>query len=213
MGLFLISLVAMPHRLPASLVNEIALLNLIVRAKLTCYRASLNQEWWHEIIPGLYLGGIPLQPHLTELKKRGIQAVYAILDDREANLTSFLGHSLREKDWIGEEIFYARLRSPDRHLLSLEQLKQGAEWIHSQRSVGKSVYVHCKGGRERSPMVAMAYLMQYLDLSLKEAKGCVLKRPLVHLRPSQERRMKELEQDLRIEKENENRSQRRDGYH
>jgi atypical dual specificity phosphatase len=211
-GLFLTCLVAKPHCLPASLLNEIALLNLIVRAKLTRYRSGLNQEWWHEIIPGLYLGGIPLKPHLAELQQRGVQAVYAILDDREAGLTSYWGEPLREKDWTSAGIHYVRLRSPDRQLLTIQQLNQAAGWIQSQRSRGSSVYLHCKGGRERSPMVAMAYLMQHHHLSLKEAKACVLKRPLVHLRPSQEQRMKEFEQDLRIGKENENRFQRRDGY-
>jgi len=174
-----------------------AVLNLMVRARLTQHRASLKQSWWHEIIPGLYLGGIPLQCHGAELQKKGIQAVYAILDDKEANLISFLGTPLRVEDWIRAEIFYARLSSPDRQLLSLEQLQQAAAWIHSQRSAGRRVYVHCKGGRERSPMAVLAYLMQYHQLSLQEAKARVLERPLVRLLYSHELRLEEFEQAIK----------------
>lgn len=203
LGLTLFCLGVSPHLLPACLVNEITLLNLRIHS-------LRGNPWRQEILPGLYLGGIPLQSHLQELQQRGIQAVYAILDDKEAQLVSFLGEALNEADWINAGIGYIRLRSPDRHLLSLEQLREGAEWIHTQRNAGKSVLAHCKGGRERSPMIVMAYLMLYRQLSLKKAKAKVCKRKLVHLQPSQELRMRELE--IKIERENGNRSRQRDGY-
>jgi protein-tyrosine phosphatase len=203
LGLTLFCLGVSPHLLPACLVNEITLLNLRIHF-------LRGNPWWQEILPGLYLGGIPLLSHLQELQQRGIQAVYAILDDKEAQLASIFGEALSEADWINTGIDYVRLRSPDRHLLSLEQLREGAEWIHTQRAAGKSVLVHCKGGRERSPMVVMAYLMLYRQLSLKKAKAKVCKRKLVHLQPSQELRMREFE--IKIERENGNRSRQRDGY-
>lgn len=189
LGLTLFCLGVSSHLLPACLVNEITLLNLRIHS-------LRGNPWWQEILPGLYLGGIPLQSHLQELQQRGIQAVYAILDDKEAQLASIFGEALSEANWVRAGIEYTRLRSPDRHLLSLEQLKEAAKWIHIQRNAGKAVLVHCKGGRERSPMVVMAYLMLYRGLSLKEAKTKVCKRKLVHLQPSQERQMREFEQHI-----------------
>ncbi|MBS0647598.1 MAG: dual specificity protein phosphatase family protein [Verrucomicrobia bacterium] len=204
LSLALICLAVSPHRLPVCLLNEIALLNLRTHD-------LRGKPWWQEILPGLYLSGIPLQWHLGKIQQDGIQAVYAILDEKESQLASFLGEALDETDWVSAKITYVRLSSPDRHLLSLEQLKEAAGWIDVQRTAGKSVLVHCKGGRERSPMVVMAYLMLHQGLSLKEAKAGVCQRKLVHLQPSQELRMKELE--AKIERGSGNHSRQRAGYH
>lgn len=84
-----------------------------------------------------------------------------------------------------------RILCPDFHPLTLQQLEEAAEQIHRQRMLGKTTYVHCKGGRERSPMAIIAYLMKYHHLNLKEAKAFVQQRPLVHIRRPQQSRLEE----------------------
>lgn len=196
----LVFLVIFPHLIPTPLIDEIALVDLIVRDRLTRRWKSLNQRWWHEIMPGLYLGGIPLlhYSHLSEFKQLGVQAVYAILEDHEANFETFCGQPIRPENWAEAGIFYERLKCRDMQPLTLQQLKQAAKWIHLQRSKGKIIYVHCKNGRGRSPMAVIAYLMQYHHLSLAAAQELVLKRAVVRFRPLQRQRMEEFERCLNL---------------
>ncbi|HEY5259183.1 MAG TPA: dual specificity protein phosphatase family protein, partial [Rhabdochlamydiaceae bacterium] len=46
-------------------------------------------------------------------------------------------------------------------LLSIDEMDQTADWIHTQREAGKHVYVHCLGGVGRSATAIAAYLMKY----------------------------------------------------
>ena len=194
--LSLSGIVKFPHHLPKSLLYEVAIADLIVRSWLTKKLPWLNQDWWHEIVPGLVLGGIPLENynHLQQLKERGIDAVYAILEDYEANSQTFCSAPVLENDWKEAGIAYYRLSCEDMKAMSLKDLMKAIEWIHQQILSGKKVYVHCKAGRGRSAMVVAAYLMRYGAMSLKEAiQSLLAKRSVVTFRPCQFSRLEEFE--------------------
>jgi atypical dual specificity phosphatase len=189
-------IVKFPHFLPKSLLYEVAITDLIIRSWLTKKIPWLNQEWWHEIVPGLVLGGIPLENynHLQMLKEKGIDAVYAILEDFEANSLTFCSAPVLEKHWKDQGINYYRLSCEDMKAMSLKDLMKAVEWIHQQILMGKKVYVHCKAGRGRSAMVVAAYMMRYGAMSLKDAiQSLLAKRSVVTFRPCQFSRLEEFE--------------------
>jgi atypical dual specificity phosphatase len=201
-GLITLSLTGMvkfPHYLPKSLLYEVAIADLIVRSWLSKLIPWMNQEWWHEIVPGLVLGGIPLKNynHLQLLKERGIGAVCAILEDSEACSETLYSTPVLEKHWEEEGIVYLRLSCEDMKAMSLKDLKKLVEWIRLQILMGRKVYLHCKAGRGRSAMVAAAYLMQYYTMTLKDAMQSLLaKRSVVLFRPCQFTRLQEFESEV-----------------
>jgi protein-tyrosine phosphatase len=154
----------------------------------------LNQYWWHSITDKLILGGIPLLnfDHVNGMKKLGVQAVYSILEDFEALSNTFFSVPVIAENWKRADIAYQRLRCPDMKAMTVKELSLAADWVHSHISSNKTVYVHCKAGRGRSVMVAMAYLIRYHKKSLKQALEHICsKRSVVSLRPCQLDRLKE----------------------
>jgi atypical dual specificity phosphatase len=192
--------VKFPHYLPKYLLYEIAIADLIVRAWLTKLIPSLRQEWWHEIAPGFVIGGIPLTnyDHLKSLQQKGVNAVYAILEDFEAYSRTFYSAPILENQWEAEGIDYFRLHCRDMQAISLQDLLKAVEWVRNKIARGKVVYVHCKAGRGRSAMVAAAYLMKYSAMSLRSAVSALLeKRSVVTFRPCQFARLEEFELEQR----------------
>lgn len=183
-----------PHYLPTRFLYWVAIIDLSVRTKLSRMIKRLNQFWWHEITPDLFLGGIPLanHDHLKGVKKLGVKSILAVLDDIEVNIETFFSTPVREKDWTSEGISYRRLRCSDMQAMTLQELKDSVEWLHEQIAKGKLVYVHCKAGRGRSAMIVIAYLIRYHKMTLAKAKAFLRsKRSLVRFRPIQLARLEE----------------------
>jgi hypothetical protein len=80
----------------------------------------------------------------------------------------------------------------------LDWLRKQVEFIESQRSEGRSVFVHCRNGVSRSGMVVTAYLMRREGWSRDEAlKHLRLHRPEVRPNPAFLLLLLEWEQSLR----------------
>jgi hypothetical protein len=63
---------------------------------------------------------------------------------------------------------------------SLDWLRDQAEFINTQRRAGRTVFVHCRAGLSRGPMVTAAYLMLRDRCSRDEALAALrARRPLV----------------------------------
>ena len=183
-----------PHFLPRGLLYEIAILDLIVRDKLSRLFPSFKQSWWHQIVPGLYLGGIPLsdQNHLEQIKFLGAGSVLAILEDDEAENETFFSTPVREHEWRASGIDYRRLSCPDMHPMSMEELEESILWLNEQVEAGRTVYVHCKAGRGRSAMIVLAYLIVFQKMNLQDAIAYLSSiRSVVRFRPSQLERLEE----------------------
>lgn len=194
----LVGIVNYPHLLPSSLLYEVAIADLIVRALLTRCLPRINQNWWHKITPRLILGGIPLDnyAHLQELKGLGVTAVYSVLEDFEATSTTFFSAPVLQKNWVDAGFSYSRLKCQDMTAMSLKELDSAVRWLRRQTSKGIA-YVHCKAGRGRSSMLVIAFLMRYHKLSLSKAIALVSSRRVVMtLRPCQYDRLKEYERYL-----------------
>ena len=121
---------------------------------------------WDKIETGVLLGVMPSAHDVEQLAEFGVKGVVNTCEES-----------------CGPEVEYKRLgieqlRIPtvDFTEPSLEHIKLAVEFIDRQRAESKSVYVHCKSGRGRSPTVVLCWLIQFHNLSPLEAFEMLRKR-------------------------------------
>lgn len=113
-----------------------------------------------EITPHLHVGGQYRRRGWPRLAARGVTAVVNMrteFDDRAAGITPQR---------------YLHLRVVDDHAPSLDQLRQGVEFIAEEAVQGGAAYVHCGSGVGRAATMAAAYLIS-TGLSVDEAWICI----------------------------------------
>ncbi len=85
----------------------------------------------------------------------------------------------------GAEVFLW-LPTLDHTPISHDKLAIGIETLRSIEAQGKKIYVHCKNGHGRSPMLVAAYLMKSRGIDTEQAIAFIkAKRPSIHLDPDQ----------------------------
>ena len=119
---------------------------------------------WSKIDDGLYLGGrVPKPPP-------GTQAVLNLCEAEDS-------YHLTSERW---QPIHDAPPAP-----SLEWLESQVQFIESERSAGKTVYVHCAAGNSRGGMVVIAYYMKQNGCSRDEALEYVRqRRPSVKPNPA-----------------------------
>lgn len=81
---------------------------------------------------------------------------------------------------------------------TLDLLRRAVGFIEEQRREGRTTYVHCMVGQNRSAAIVTAYLMQEHGMPREEALALVKnKRPIVELDPTFMRLLAEWEQELK----------------
>jgi hypothetical protein len=133
-----------------------------------------------QILPNLYIGTYPQSfddiQHLKDCC--GITAVLNLQSDEDL--------LFRGIDWQGMEIFYRNLgietyRVPMQdfdHDDQQQRLPDVVSVLAGLLAADHIVYLHCNAGVGRSPLVAMAYLSWYLNMSREEAIRHVKERRL-----------------------------------
>eukprot|EP01004_Peranema_trichophorum_P006305 NODE_5128_length_1063_cov_43.730851_g4572_i0.p1 GENE.NODE_5128_length_1063_cov_43.730851_g4572_i0~~NODE_5128_length_1063_cov_43.730851_g4572_i0.p1 ORF type:complete len:282 (-),score=47.07 NODE_5128_length_1063_cov_43.730851_g4572_i0:110-955(-) len=165
-----------------------------------------NDYHWNFIRDRLILGALPIRSkvgssgdHLSKLQKQ--------LNDRNLTLglvvsiveqSEFEGYGLNMVEFVKHEDWRSRL-GVQRFLhldvadftanFTIQQLENAAnqirETIHDRQ---QAVYVHCKGGKGRSWLIVVCYLVAHEDLDLDMACALVkLKRPQVSPSSSQQK--------------------------
>jgi len=100
----------------------------------------------------LYLGSLPRQKgHLEQLKEAGIKAVVTLNQQWELDVSM---KELREAGLNG-----LRINVPDYSAPYQNQIRSGVEWMQKEVGEGNAVYVHCNGGKGRSAVVVICFLM------------------------------------------------------
>jgi atypical dual specificity phosphatase len=125
---------------------------------------------YDQILPNLYVGTYPeTAEDLRELKVRGITAVLNVQTDED-----FRDRGI---DWPEMEDSYRSVglevnRVPMRDFDPEDQRQQLPEAVSTLAALlakGHIVYLHCNAGTGRSPLVAMAYLHGYSNMSRRQA--------------------------------------------
>jgi len=151
----------------------------ILSLEARLFRLFKKRKKWGftEIEQGLFLGSVPRWPeHLAELRMRGVGAVLTL------NETWELPMSVR---CMQEEcgMIVRQLPTPDFFAVSQVDLVEAVAFITKHLQEGRGVYVHCNGGKGRSSMCVLCYLVYTRGMSPDEALQMVRsKRKIAHLK-------------------------------
>jgi hypothetical protein len=167
-----------------------------VRLAISMLYTKLTQErWWDRIGDlKLFLGAIPLtdKGHLHQLLDLRVNHVISLLEPFELEMTPWhipVSHGM----WHLNGVETSFIRAEDYLGLSLTQLKEGIELLHRELSAGKTVYIHCKGGRGRSASVVIGYFMRYHNMTFEQAHAYVKHyRPQINLNAKQREPLEDL---------------------
>ncbi|MFZ4577034.1 MAG: dual specificity protein phosphatase family protein [Myxococcota bacterium] len=125
---------------------------------------------FNEVDSGLWVGPCPSSPQrIQQLRKAGIDGLVSLQTDDDL-MGMDLDWNLLWRFMMGQGI--AARRQPitdfdDRALI--QGLPAAIVAIAELRAAGRVTYVHCSAGVNRSPTVAIGYLMQHNGLSLDQA--------------------------------------------
>jgi dual specificity MAP kinase phosphatase len=125
------------------------------------------------VAPNLYVGGQHKRRGLDRMRDLGITAV---VNMREEADDAERGVSLDHYLW---------LPTTDDAAPALNDLKQGAAFIHRHIEAGRGVYVHCASGVGRAPTMAAAYLVQQGAVPQAAWGQIRQKRPFIRPTPPQ----------------------------
>mmetsp|Transcript_90012 Transcript_90012/g.160246 ORF Transcript_90012/g.160246 Transcript_90012/m.160246 type:complete len:231 (+) Transcript_90012:107-799(+) len=137
------------------------LLSALSRCVRSCKkRKSFN---WTEVDSLLYLGTVPREAeHLAELEKQGVAAVVTLNESWELPL-SFASI----KDDFGMD--HIHLPTPDFFAPSQADIAEAVEFVSHHVEKGQAVYVHCNGGRGRSAVCVLCFLIAKRGMTAQEA--------------------------------------------
>jgi atypical dual specificity phosphatase len=122
-----------------------------------------KKRWnWTMIEPGLFLGTLPRFPcHLDELKAQGVGSVLSLNEHWELGLSPTCVQDCKMN--------VRHLPTPDFFAPSKRDIIEAVTFIRSNIKHGSSVYVHCNGGKGRSAVCVICYLIYERDWSPDEA--------------------------------------------
>src|SRR3954465_8145283 len=126
------------------------------------YDAGMARLNYSRLSDRLLAGAMPHSAeHVAALHDEGVQLVINLCEEREY--------------WVGEReavlTAYGKLRIRELHLPVKDSATVPAAVIDAAVESGHSgvVYVHCRGGRERSATIAMALLAREHQVSIDQA--------------------------------------------
>lgn len=146
-----------------------------------------SRPHWNQIVPGLILGGVPIQTHFLGRGNHGEKLINQCLAElRPLSLVVSVMEPW-ELEGIGPirpvPVDYWTQRKIDHHLLEMQDftgtvnvddIDQEVDAIHEAIQSGKSAYVHCKAGRGRSFLVVFCYLMKHEKMNADDALATII---------------------------------------
>lgn len=125
-----------------------------------------RRHWWDRIEPQILLGAMPLRRDVPTLAAEGVTGVINMCQEYAGPIDLYREHQIQQ----------LHLPTVDFNPPSLEQVRQGVDFIEKQLGNGGTVYIHCKAGRARSATVLICYLIQHRQLSPDAAMQFILER-------------------------------------
>ena len=114
------------------------------------------------LINELAVGPAPRKPHHIELLiSAGIKGILSLCSEDEVSQPEIPANQLQHQRIILPDHSYSREPSVNEIMSTLHELKQ-------LKTIGP-VFVHCKAGIERSPLICIAWLVMEKNLSIQSA--------------------------------------------
>lgn len=137
-----------------------------------CIRVLLGHfRWWDEVVPGVYLGAIPLFCHVPHLSKIGVSAVVNCCDEYAGPMKTYEKYGIEQ----------LHVPITDFVAPTLKEIELAVHWMQNRHQQGQKIYVHCKAGRARSATMVLCYLVSVHHMSAAEAQEWLRgKRPQVY---------------------------------
>jgi len=132
---------------------------------------ELNKIYPSQILPHLYLGAEICSIDLSVLRNLNIRKII--------NVTTNIRNIFESNDEY--KIQYLRIPLEDSFDSQIGVYFQKCiEFINSAKDENCSILIHCQAGISRSPTIALAYIMQSMDMSLDDSLSFVREhRPIV----------------------------------
>ncbi len=132
------------------------------------------QRFGHaRVWPGLIVGAIPLDADdVGELAALGVQEVYNLCEDAEYGDDAARAAAGRERvaaALTGAGIAERRLPLRDYGRLPFDAIEQASGDVRSALGGGRTVYLHCRAGWQRSASIAAAVIALEEDLGIDNA--------------------------------------------
>lgn len=130
------------------------------------------RNWWDFIDESVIVGARPFQRDVEALSALGVRAV--------VNTCEEYGGPVQEYGRLG--IVQLHIPTIDFTHPTLENVRQGVDFVQEHVEQGGIVYIHCKAGRARSATIAICWLIQHRAMTPTQAQAVLLsKRP--HINP------------------------------
>lgn len=155
----------------------------ISRGTIQCQSLLKPNKWsyWTKVADKIYLGAMPLKnkDHVDKIIKLGVTTILSINEEYEFNDQLF-AKPVKAIDWQEKKINILKIESPDLEPIELLKLAKAINYVVQEVNLGKTVYVHCTGGRGRSASVVVGSLIRMQNYSIEAAINHVQKcRPQV----------------------------------
>jgi len=133
-----------------------------------------------QVTDQLYVGGELGPRDWDALSKEGITVVVNLQQEQQ--------DYFHDKERIES---YLWLPAPDQLAPTIEQLALGVHFIRAALAAGKRVFVHCKAGQGRAPLLCACYLVSMGDTPMAAMSKVQEARPSTMLTPEQGTRLRE----------------------
>jgi len=166
-----------------------------------------SRRWFDRIDDTVILGAIPFRSDLPLLKKAGVKHVVSLNEHFELAFSRWW--TVQPSEWAALNVRHLHLKVVDLVAApSVDQTREGVNFIKEAKERRESVYIHCKAGRTRSATLVAAYLMEEDGLSPKEAEERIKSiRSHISIRRPQKRLLDLYIEDLKTRGEGEERGE------
>jgi atypical dual specificity phosphatase len=152
---------------------------------LTYYKPK-RLNWWDSITNEITLGALPLKKNqLKEIIDQENKAVLSVVEKHELKGIGVFSDPVTEEDWIEAKVEQKILSVMDTDAPSIEQIQEGVKFMRSHIELGQKVYVHCKAGKGRSPLIVICYLMCHENMDYANAFKFVKNKRWIQLNTKQ----------------------------
>ncbi len=117
----------------------------------------VRKDWWNRIDEHVVLGAIPLNEHLTPIKKLGVTHVITLLEGFETQKGVL--HPVSSEQWEAEGVIHKQFETADFRGVPSSILQTAVQYMTEElkKNPNEVFYLHCKAGRGRSASLAVAF--------------------------------------------------------